>query len=113
MNAMNYKGYSAHIEYSDEDGCLIGHVVGIRDMITFHGDSVEEIRKAFEESMDFYLETCAKEGVSPNKPYSGRIMLRIPPELHAKLAVEASMHGKSLNNWLLNTLDKSTQQQHS
>lgn len=110
MNAMNYKGYAARIEYSDEDGCLIGRVAGIRDIITFHGDSVEEIRKAFEDSVDFYLETCEKDGITPNKPYSGRIMLRIPPELHAKLAVEASVHRKSLNSWLLSALDKSTKQ---
>jgi predicted HicB family RNase H-like nuclease len=108
MNAMMYKGYAARIEYSDEDECLIGRILGIRDIVSFHGDSVGAIRKAFEESVDFYLETCAKEGVAPNKPYSGRIMLRMPQELHAKLALQADMHGKSLNVWLVSALDNVT-----
>jgi len=64
---MTYKGYSARIEYSDEDECFVGRVAGIRDIITFHGESVEEIRQAFKESMDFYLETCAEGGETANK----------------------------------------------
>ena len=110
MNTMNYKKYNAIIEYSDEDGCLIGHIAGINDIIGFHGDTVEEVRVAFHEAVDDYLESCAKEGLEPNKPYSGRVMLRIPPDLHAKLALHASAQGKSLNSWLVNALDKSVQQ---
>ena len=61
MTVMNYKGYTAHIEYSEEDGCLVGRVVGISDIISFHGDSIEETQKAFEESIDFHIETCARD----------------------------------------------------
>lgn len=107
MNAMTYRGYAARIEYSEADECLIGRIAGINDIITFHGDSVEEIRKVFEESVDFYLESCAKSGREPNKPYSGRLMLRLPPELHARLAVEAQTQGKSLNNFLAEKLSDS------
>lgn len=64
---MKHKGYSARIEYSDEDGCFVGRVSGIRDLITFHGDSVVEIRKAFEDSVDFYLESCSARGEAPNE----------------------------------------------
>ena len=106
-NAMTYKGYTTIINFSAEDGCLIGHLVGINDIVGFHGDSVEEIRKAFEEAVDFYLESCAKSGHEPNKPYSGRVTLRLPQDLHAKLAIQADMHGTSLNSWLVNTLNKS------
>lgn len=60
MKPMRYKGYSARIEYSDEDRCFVGRVAGIRDILTFHGESVAEVRQAFEEALDFYLETCAK-----------------------------------------------------
>ncbi len=107
MNTMTYKGYAACIEYSEEDGCLVGRIAGIRDIVSFHGDSVDEIRRAFEESVDFYLDTCAKEGISPNKPYSGHISLRMPPELHAKLAIQADIRGKSLNSWVVEALSDS------
>ena len=60
MNLMTYKDYSAHIEYSDEDGCFIGHIAGIRDVVGFHGESVAELRAAFEEAVDDYLATCEK-----------------------------------------------------
>jgi len=105
-NTMQYKGYSAIVHYSAEDECLVGHIAGINDIVGFHGNSVEEVRKAFEEAVDFYLESCAKMGHEPNKPYSGRVTLRLPPELHAKLAVKAEMEGSSLNNWMVTTLNK-------
>ncbi|MDY0275474.1 MAG: type II toxin-antitoxin system HicB family antitoxin [Desulfomicrobium sp.] len=111
-NSMTYKGYTTVIKFSAEDDCLIGHLIGINDIVGFHGDSVEEIRKAFEEAVDFYIESCAKAGRKPNKPYSGRVTLRLPPELHAKLAVQAKASGSSLNNWMVRALDTVTQQQH-
>ncbi|MDR2695776.1 MAG: type II toxin-antitoxin system HicB family antitoxin [Deltaproteobacteria bacterium] len=109
-NTMQYKGYSAIVRYSAEDACLVGHIAGISDIVGFHGDSVEEVRKVFEESVDFYLDSCAKMGHAPNKPYSGRVTLRLPPELHAKLAVQAEMEGSSLNNWMVTALNKVVQQ---
>jgi predicted HicB family RNase H-like nuclease len=106
-NTMNYKGYTAIVNFSAEDGCLVGHLAGINDIVGFHGDSVEEVRKAFEEAVDFYLESCAKSGHEPNKPYSGKVTLRLPPELHARLAVQADSQGKSLNSWLVSALSQS------
>jgi predicted HicB family RNase H-like nuclease len=103
---MTYRGYAARIEYSDEDGCLIGRIAGIQDIISFHGDSVKDIRGAFKEAVDFYLETCAKRGREPQKPFSGRLMLRLPPELHARLAVQAQTLGKSLNSLVAETLSQ-------
>lgn len=105
-NTMTYKGYTAIIAFSAEDECLVGHIAGITDIVGFHGESVEEIRKAFEEAVDFYLESCAKMGAAPNKPYSGHITLRISPDLHAKLAVQAQASGSSLNRWLASALRK-------
>jgi predicted HicB family RNase H-like nuclease len=104
MSTMNYKGYAARIEYSDEDDCFVGHIAGINDVIGFHADTVAKLHKAFEEAVDDYLETCKKAGRSPQKPYSGNIMLRIPPELHAKVAMLAQAHGKSLNSWMTELL---------
>ena len=111
-NTMTYKGYTAVIGFSAEDECLVGHLAGINDIVGFHGESVEEVRKAFEEAVDFYLESCAKAGHEPNKPYSGKVTLRLPPDLHARLAVQADAHGKSLNSWLVSALD-SCSAQHS
>ena len=96
---MRYKGYSARIEYSDEDGCFVGRVAGIRDLLTFHGESVDEVRQAFEEALDFYLETSAERGEMPNKPYSGKLLLRVAPEVHAAVATAAEVSGKSINQW--------------
>lgn len=96
-NVMNYKGYSARVEYDDDDGIFFGQVAGIRDGVGFHADSVEGLREAFHEAVDDYLETCAKIGKEPAKSYSGKVMLRLDPAMHAKLAMTAELTGKSIN----------------
>ena len=106
-NTMTYKGYTAIVGFSAEDECLVGHIAGINDVIGFHADSVEEIRQVFHETVDDYLATCVKIGREPNKPYSGKVTLRLPQELHARLAVQAEANGSSLNNWLVTTLSES------
>lgn len=106
LNIMNYKDYSARIEYSDEDQCLVGHIAGIRDIVGFHGDSVTELRSAFEEAVDDYLATCEKLDRSPQRPYSGRVMLRIDPGVHAKAAMMAEAEGRSLNSWAEDALQR-------
>ncbi|VAW42878.1 HicB [hydrothermal vent metagenome] len=105
MNTMIYKGYAARIEYSDEDECFVGHIAAIRDIVGFHGESVQELRLAFEEAVDDYLETCEKLDRAPQKPYSGNLMLRIPPEIHAAVATAAAVSGKSINQWAAETFD--------
>ncbi|MCY3766746.1 MAG: type II toxin-antitoxin system HicB family antitoxin [Gemmatimonadetes bacterium] len=104
MNTMTYRGYAARIDYSDEDGCFVGHIAGINDVVGFHGESVEELRNAFVESVDDYLETCEKLNRPPQKPYSGNLMLRIPPQVHAAIATAAEVSGKSINQWASDTL---------
>lgn len=104
MNTMSYKDYAARIEYSDEDDCFVGHIAGINDIIGFHADSVAALHIAFEEAVDDYIETCKKIGKLPQKPYSGKVMLRISPELHARTAMLAEAHGKSLNAWVTDLL---------
>lgn len=107
MNTMTYKGFAARVEYSENDGCFIGHIAGIRDVIGFHGESVAELRAAFEEAVDDYLETCKKLGQEPNRPYSGQFRLRLEPELHARAAMVAEARGKSLNAWVSDVIEKS------
>lgn len=104
MNTINYKGYAARVEYSDEDDCLVGHIAGINDVIGFHADSISELHTAFEEAVDDYIQTCKKLGRPLQKPYSGKIMLRVPPEIHARAAMLAEANGKSLNAWMADLL---------
>lgn len=105
-NTMTYKGYSARIEYDDEDGIMIGQIAGIRDGVGFHADNVEELKEAFHEAVDDYVETCAKIGKEPQKPYSGRVMFRVDPEVHRKAALAAELSGKSLNQWAEEVLNR-------
>ena len=108
MSTMTYKGYAAKIEYSDDDDSFVGHIAGIKDVIGFHADSVKELRRAFEEAVDDYLVTCEKVGRAPQRPYSGKLMLRIPPEIHARAAMMAEAHGMSINQWAADVLSKAS-----
>jgi predicted HicB family RNase H-like nuclease len=108
MKTMTHRGYAARIEYSEDDGCFVGHIAGIQDRVGFHGDSVVDLRSAFSEAVDDYLETCASVGRAPQKPYSGNLMLRIPPETHAALATAAEVTGKSINQWAAEVLERAT-----
>lgn len=103
---MKYKAYAAQIEYSDEDGCFVGRISGIRDIITFHGESVHEIRTAFEEAVDFYIASCANRGEKPNKPFTGRFTVRLPAELHSTIVMAAKRNHKSLNAWIMEVCEK-------
>lgn len=96
MNVMHYKDYAARIEYSDEDACFIGHIAGIRDVVGFHGESVAELKAAFEEAVDDYLATCEKLQRAPQRPCSGKVILGIDPGLHEKAAMLADRLVESL-----------------
>jgi predicted HicB family RNase H-like nuclease len=99
MNTLSYKGYSARVEFDDDDGLFLGRLAGITDGVHFHGETVEELRKAFREAVDGYVETCARVGKAPQRPYSGQLMVRISPEVHARAALAAELSGKSLAKW--------------
>ncbi len=99
MSSLLYKGYTARIDFSNEDDCFIGHIIGIKDVIGFHGETVKELKDAFYQAVDDYNEACEAIGKKPQKPYSGNLMLRIPPEVHAAVATAAQAHGESINQW--------------
>ncbi|MFA5515795.1 MAG: type II toxin-antitoxin system HicB family antitoxin [Desulfuromonadales bacterium] len=101
---LGYKGYLAHIEFDADDRIFFGRVVGISDIVTFHGESVDELVRAFEEAVDGYLAASEALGRPPQKPYSGKLMLRVPPEVHAHAAAMAEAHGMSLNQWAAQVL---------
>jgi predicted HicB family RNase H-like nuclease len=96
---LKYKGYHGSTEYSLEDDCLHGRLLGITDMITYEGNSVKEIKIAFKDSVDDYLAFCKERGKEPNKPYSGKMMFRVDPKVHASAARAAQLKGISLNQW--------------
>jgi len=97
---MEHKGYVGKVEFDDEAGIFHGEVVGTRDVITFQGRTVEELKAAFEESVDDYLAFCRERGEEPDRPFSGQFVTRIAPELHRQINVAASLSGKSLNAWV-------------
>lgn len=105
MDYMKYKGYSGSVEYSHEDECLYGKVQGLQGtLISYEGDSIEEIRKDFEGAVDDYLISCRERGIEPAKPYSGRLNLRMPSELHEAIAIAASSTGSSINDFINRTM---------
>ena len=104
---LKYKGYTGRVEFDDEARLFHGEVLDLKDVITFQGQSVEEIEQAFRDSVDDYLEFCAEQGEQPDKPFSGRLILRLPPELHRKAYVQAQQAGKSLNQWITEKLAES------
>lgn len=101
---MTYRGYTGKVEYDDEAGIFHGEVVNLRDVITFQGSSVEELRQTFHDSIDDYLEFCAQRDEEPERPFSGKFVVRINPELHRDLYAKARLADKSLNTWVTEVL---------
>jgi predicted HicB family RNase H-like nuclease len=97
---MEYKGYIGKADYDDEAEIFYGEVAGLRDVVTFKGSSVKELQKSFRESIDDYLAFCKRMGKAPDVPASGRLILRIPVELHSRAAIIAKSEGRSLNTWV-------------
>jgi predicted HicB family RNase H-like nuclease len=109
MNTMSHKGYTARIEFDDRDNIFVGRVLGLHTMISFHGEAVKELRAAFTSAIDEFLRDCKEQGVRPEKPASGKLMLRVPPEVHGAALVAAQAAGKSLNQWATDVLEEAIQ----
>jgi predicted HicB family RNase H-like nuclease len=99
MNMMSYKGYMARVDYDAEDELFIGHLAGINDVVGFHADTVDGLKGAFHEAVDDYIATCKRVGKPAERPFSGRVMFRVSPEVHAQAALAAQLSGKSSNQW--------------
>jgi len=104
-NTMSYRGYSARLEFDAEDHVFVGHVAGIKD-------SVQGLEAAFHEAVDNYLAACERLGQDPDKPFSGRVMLRLPPEVHARASAAAQVEGLSLNQWAVHALSQAATPSH-
>ena len=103
---MEYKGYIGKVEFDDEANVFHGEVINLRDVITFEADTVTKLQKAFRDSVADYLEFCAKRGEEPEKPFSGKFMIRVEPSLHRELVIRARLRNVSLNSWVHDTLEQ-------
>jgi predicted HicB family RNase H-like nuclease len=97
MNLMSLEGYQAKIEYDEDIDLFRGEILGLSGGADFYGKTPEELRTEFKKSLQVYLEVCAEKGIEPRRNFSGKFNLRIPPELHARLAIRAQAEGKSIN----------------
>ena len=109
MSSMTYKSYKARVEYDDRDDVFVGRVLGLQSILSFEGNSVEALKTAFEEAVNDYLQECQEKGLPPEKPASGRLLLRLAPELHGQAIVAAKAAGKSLNQWVAEALHRAVQ----
>ena len=103
---MTYKGYYGVVQYDDEAKIFHGEVINTRAVITFQGTNVDEIETAFRDSVDDYLDWCKERKKEPEKPFSGKFVLRLSPDLHRKLNLKAKMTNTSLNSFIVQTLEK-------
>ena len=99
-NILKYRGYTGSVNFDADDMVFHGRVLGITDVIGFEGESVAELEQDFTSAIDDYLEMCQELGKEPEKPFSGRFMVRIPSELHCAIALEAKKENKSINSWI-------------
>lgn len=105
MNTLKYKGYIGTVGYSEEDEVFFGKVEGVNALINFEGESVKELKKAFEEAIDDYLAYCEAEGLSPDKTYTGVLNIRISPDIHSRIAALARETGTTINNYIKQALE--------
>jgi len=101
---MEYRGYLAHVEFDDDANIFHGEVINIRDVITFQGKTVDELRQAFKDSVEDYLAFCAERGEEPCQPFSGRFTLHLSPEQHRQVILAAEKAGKGLETWIAEAL---------
>jgi predicted HicB family RNase H-like nuclease len=114
MSILTYKGYQGSFEYDPEADIFHGDVLHLNDVITFQGRSIDELKAVLAESVEVYLEYCAKKGRAPEKPFSGTFNVRLSPEVHQRIAMRAAHDGVSLNKWVARTLEKVIlEQQHA
>ncbi len=103
---MTYKGYVGKVEYDDEARIFTGIVINTRAVITFQGSSVDELEREFKASIDDYLAWCKQDGVEPERPYSGKLNIRIKPAVHERAAVQAKLSGISLNTFIERAIEQ-------
>lgn len=104
-NMLEYRGYHAAVEYDADDNIFVADVFGIRDVLAFHGSSVDELTETFHDCIDTYLQVCEEQGISPDKEYKGSFNVRISPELHRQAALTAEQEGITLNQFIQQAIE--------
>lgn len=110
VDMLKYKGYTGVVEYDVDGKIFTGEVIGLRDMITFQGRTPDELEESFRASVDFYLEMCQRDGVSPDKPFSGRFNIRLSPDIHRQIASRAAQQHVSINQWVTEAVTQALRQ---
>jgi len=103
---MMYKGYIGQVAYDDDAKIFHGQVIGLKDIITFQGESVKELEQAFKDSINDYLAFCKELGQNPEKTFSGKVHVRLDPSVHANLVMQAAVKGISLNDLISSKLSQ-------
>lgn len=106
VNIMKVEGHKAKIEYDPEIDMFRGEILGLNGGADFYGKTPDELRREFKKSLKVFLDVCKEKDIKPYKDYSGKFNLRIPPNLHAEIVTRATAEGKSLNQWVVEKLDK-------
>ena len=106
MNTMRHGKYVASIEFDEKAGLFHGEIINLNDVVTFQGRSVNELKKAFGESIRDYLEACAEFGKEPEKPFTGKFVVRLTPQVHRSAVIAAKAEGKSLNKWVAEKVEQ-------
>jgi predicted HicB family RNase H-like nuclease len=108
--SMTYRGYTASVKFSARDRVFHGRLDGIRDIITFQGASVEELETGFRGAVDDYLDWCGEDGGEAQKPYSGRFVMRLSPEMHGDISIASRVAGESMNSWVVGAIEARLQE---
>ena len=106
MNTLQYKGYKGSVEFSEEDNIFFGKLEGIDALVNYEGESVTELKNAFQEAVTDYLEFCKAEGITPETPYSGKLDIIVSPEIHNKIAHLAQKNGISVNAFVNSAIER-------
>ena len=110
MNTMEYKGFTARVEYDGEDEVFVGRLLGLRAVVSFHANTVAKLKREMHVAVDEYVASCERRGEAPERPLSGNVPLRMPPETHGRAAVLAEASGKSLNQLITELVESATRQ---
>jgi len=110
MGYLHHKGYNGSVEYSEEDKCLYGKILGLRNsLILYEGNSLDELKADFEEGVENYIDRCTRKGVAPEKPYNGMLNINISSDVHVKIAMYAEYHGTSIDALISDLIEKRLQ----
>lgn len=112
MNTLEYKNFIGSVNFSEEDEVFFGKIEGINALVTFEGQSVIELKEAFKNAVDDYLELCIKKGIKAHKTYSGILNIRLTPEIHRKAATIATKSGTTLNALIKRAVEKELKAAH-